>query len=201
MPMKDAVLGLVAERRGYGYDLINRFNERFGEAWQLNPSTIYASLDSLAKNGYVREIVRPDPRTSRQSSPVIYEATAAGIEHLETWLTAPSSQVEAVRSEILLKVGLGRREYALGLIRVLDEQIDACANALARHLADAELSDGTVDWKTAARIFLNAAVIARLQADLGWLRMVRTAAEYLRTGDDVPLDELAGFQRGPLGGG
>lgn len=41
MSLKHAVLALVVERRGYGYDLAHRLEERVGPAWRLNPSAIY----------------------------------------------------------------------------------------------------------------------------------------------------------------
>lgn len=205
MSMKDAVLGLVVERRGYGYDLIRRFSERFGEAWQLNPSTIYASVDTLCQGGFVRGASQHPKQSSgsatpRRSNKIFYEATPLGVERFETWLTAPTQQVEPVRMEVLLKVGLGQAEYALGLTQMLDAQIDACADALGRHLSgyqlDATSTAATVSWQVAATWFANEAAIARYQADLAWLRRVRGAAESLRRNGTVPVAELTG-----LGGG
>ena len=34
MSVKIAVLGLIVERRGYGYDLLRRFEDRFGP-WKV----------------------------------------------------------------------------------------------------------------------------------------------------------------------
>ena len=66
--MKLAVLGLIVERRGYGYDLIRRFNERFGRSWDLNPSTVYASLDDARKgaDGHRHTTKRRRRRTPRK---------------------------------------------------------------------------------------------------------------------------------------
>lgn len=202
MPMKDAVLGLVIERRGYGYDLIRRFSDRFGAAWQLNPSTIYASLDSLCSDGHVRGSTQHGHERVTSAGPprsnkVFYEATALGTRRFATWLTAPTQQVEPIRAEVFLRVGLGRADNALGLIQMLDAQIDACADALARQLSgyqlDASVYSGAVNWPTAATWFLNEAAIARYQADLAWLRRVRAAAESLRASGAVPVAELTGL--------
>lgn len=203
MSMKDAVLGLVVERRGYGYELIRRFNERFGAAWDLNQSTVYAALDALTESKLVVGIELPrsgggEPGGSpRRQSRVTYESTPAGKEVFLTWLTAPVSQVEPVRSEILLKIGLATQEHALALIQVLDAQIDACADALAERLAGYRLDAGTaraVSWDVAAGWYINDVGITRLQGDLDWLRRVRAGAEALRTHGVVPLTDL---QRSP----
>jgi DNA-binding PadR family transcriptional regulator len=196
--MKEAVLGLVVERRGYGYDLIRRFNGRFGEAWCLNPSTVYTALDTLELDGYVIGIEEERRPTSSKKGPsrgrkVTYEATPAGREHFLTWLTAPIGEVEPARAEIFLKIGLATREHALALIGVLDAQINACAEALAERLSAYGLDIGSarsVSWDVAATWFINDGGISRLQADLDWLRRVRAGAEALRRHGVVPLTAL-----------
>jgi DNA-binding PadR family transcriptional regulator len=74
--MKEAVLGLIVERRGYGYDLVCRFNDRFGAAWNLNQSTIYVALDDLYDKGFVTAFDRngelPEGRL-RRSMKLTYE--------------------------------------------------------------------------------------------------------------------------------
>lgn len=199
--MKNAVLGLVVERRGYGYDLVRRFNERFGAAWRLNQSTVYTALDRLAAEGYVRGAERnaagaaSAPATAPARQRIIqYEATRLGREHFHSWLTAPAVQIEPVRADIFLKIGLATQEHALALIAVIDAQIDACADALARHMAAYGLDagpGGAVRWDTAAAWLINEAALTRLQSDLTWLRRVRAAAEALRAHGFVPSAELA----------
>ncbi|HEY6780601.1 MAG TPA: PadR family transcriptional regulator, partial [Thermoleophilaceae bacterium] len=54
MSLKLAVLGLLVERRGYGYDLARRFEDRVGPGWQLNEGAIYVALDNLQREGLVQ---------------------------------------------------------------------------------------------------------------------------------------------------
>jgi len=207
MSMKEAVLGLVVERRGYGYDLIRRFNDRFGEAWRLNPSTVYTNLDKLEEDGYVIGIEEERRPTRSRKGPsrntkVTYEATPAGREHFLTWLTAPIGEVEPTRADIFLKIGLATREHALALIAVLDAQINACAEALAERLSAYGLDVGSarsVSWEVAATWFISDAGISRLQADLDWLRRVRAGAEALRAHGVVPLTALVSASDMPPG--
>lgn len=195
--MKNAVLGLLVERPGYGYDLIRRFNERFGAAWRLNQSTIYAALDVLDKEqlvvGRARDAGDAPAGSVQRYRKVIYEPTAKGTETFLTWLTAPVPEVEPMRAAIFLKIGLTKQEHSLALIQVLDAQIDACTNELAERLAGYELDAGrtaAVSWEVAAGWFINDAAITRLQADLVWLRRVRAGAEALRVHGMVPLTAL-----------
>lgn len=202
MPMKHAVLGLLVERRGYGYDLIRRFNDRFGAAWDLNQSTVYAALDDLYDAGLVTALDqsgvaakggrgRGAPSRSRK---VIYVATAEGRENFLTWLTAPIGKVQPIRSEVFLKIALATQEHALPLLEVIDAHIDACANTLAERLAGYRLDAGgahEVSWSVAAGYFINDAGLARLQGDLAWLRRVRAGVEALRVHGSVPLSMLA----------
>jgi DNA-binding PadR family transcriptional regulator len=199
MAMKDAVLGLLVERRGYGYDLIRRFNERFGDAWDLNQSTIYAALDALEKDGCIVGHERGSAgqgrraRSQRQTI-VTYDATRRGEERFLTWLTAPVTDIDPVRAEIFLKIGTTTTpQQAFALIQVLDAQIDAHANELARHLSRYHLDIGSarhVEWLAAVPWFMTEAAITRLQGDLNWLRRVRIGAEAFRTHGVIPLSEL-----------
>jgi DNA-binding PadR family transcriptional regulator len=199
MAMKDAVLGLIVERRGYGYDLIRRFNERFGEAWDLNQSTVYAALDALEKDGCIvghergSTAQRERARSQRQTI-VTYDATSRGKDKFLTWLTAPVAEIDPVRADIFLKIGTTTTpQQALPLIQVLDAQIDAHANELARHLSRYHLDIGNarhVEWLAAVPWFMTEAAITRLQGDLNWLRRVRIGAEAFRAHGFIPLADL-----------
>ncbi len=53
MSAKNAVLGLVIERPGYGYDLARRLEERFGSSG-FAPTGVYSALDQLSSEELVR---------------------------------------------------------------------------------------------------------------------------------------------------
>ena len=53
MSAKHAVLGLVIERPGYGYQLAQRLDERFGSSG-FAPSGVYSALDQLTRDDLVR---------------------------------------------------------------------------------------------------------------------------------------------------
>lgn len=197
MSVKLAVLGLIVERRGYGYDLLRRFEDRFG-VWNVNQSTVYDAIDKLYREGRIVALDgsgSPAERTGPARSPkVVYEATPTGRDDFLTWLTAPIGRVDPMRAEILLKIALATQEHALALLQVIDAQIDRCTDALAQLLAGYRLDgDGAreVSWSVAAVYYVNDAAITRLKGDLEWLRRVRAGVEALRVHGAVPISALA----------
>ena len=48
------ILGLLAEREMYGYEIIQEAARRSGDAFQFKEGTLYPSLHQLHKRGYLR---------------------------------------------------------------------------------------------------------------------------------------------------
>lgn len=174
MAVKHALLGLLLERRGYGYDLMRRLEERLGPAWQLNPSTVYAALDQLEEDGWIvaGEPPRQEPvaRERRRVRRVVYEVTAEGVAAFESWVGRPSADSEPIRGELQLKVATARSEDAPRLLDAIDH-----AELLARLLLkecgeEAPSGDGG-----AARELPRLAAACRLEGELRWLRAARAA--------------------------
>ncbi len=124
--LRYGVLGLLIERRGYGYQLVQRLSERLGSAWQLNASSVYGALDQLEGTGLIEvasgaavgagadagadaEALTGEPpadRPSRRAARVVYEATDRGVGEFQAWLARPSLRASPIRSELALKVAL-----------------------------------------------------------------------------------------------
>jgi DNA-binding PadR family transcriptional regulator len=158
MSLKHAVLALVVERRGYGYDLAHRLEERVGPAWRLNPSAVYPAIDQLERAGLVAGAVRQ--RGTRRTTRVVYSATDAGEAALDDWLRTPGVP-EPVRSDLHLRIAFARPEHREALLAQLAAQERACAELLARY------ERGTTP---SGHALVAAGVRARLRAELAWLR-------------------------------
>jgi DNA-binding PadR family transcriptional regulator len=163
MPLKHAVLALVAERRGYGYDLAQRLEQRVGPAWQLNPSAVYPALDQLERAGLVAASTRASG--TRRSPRVLYAATPAGLAALEAWLTTAQPDPEPVRSDLLLRLAFARAEHGAALVAELAARERSTAALLARCAADEPPTD--------ARTLVDAAVAIRLAGEVAWLGRTR----------------------------
>ena len=189
MSVKYAVLGLLAQRRGYGYDLVQRFEEQVGPAWQLNAGAIYVALDKLEQEGLVRPVTGPDGeapttrrRTARGAPRVIYEATAQGLARFEDWM-APRSSMSPLREELHLKLALSAPHNLPRLIELTYEQEQACLERLEQHLGAAsfdDLLDAAQPWPAVASVMVRDAEIAHLQATVEWLRRIREAMRWLQ---------------------
>jgi DNA-binding PadR family transcriptional regulator len=194
MSMKYAVLGLLAQRRGYGYDLVQRFEEQIGSAWQLNAGAIYVALDKLEQEGLVRPVPNDDGapstrrRTVRGAPRVIYEATPNGLDRFEEWMSTRST-LAPLREELHLKLALSRPRNLERLIEVTYEQEQACLERLEQSLEPRpleELLGGSESWPAIASVMVRDAEVAHLQATVQWLRRVREGIRTLQERPEGP---------------
>jgi DNA-binding PadR family transcriptional regulator len=188
MSVKYAVLGLLVQRRGYGYDLVQRFEEQVGSAWQLNAGAIYVALDKLEQEGLVRPVASAvgaptmRRRTARGAPRVIYEATPQGQERFEDWM-ATGSSMSPMREELHLKLALSQPRNLPRLIELTYEQEQACLERLEQYLEAAGVEDllaSAQPWSTIASVMVRDAEIAHLQATVEWLRRIREAMGWLQ---------------------
>lgn len=188
MSVKYAVLGLLVQRRGYGYDLVQRFEEQVGPAWQLNAGAIYVALDKLEQEGLVRPLPSDDGtplarrRTVRGAPRVIYEVTDRGVTRFDDWMAANSSMAP-FREELHLKLALSRPHNLPRLIELTFEQEQTCIERLeqytGRRTAD-DLLASRQPWSDVASQMLREAEIAHLQATVEWLRRIRAAMKWVQ---------------------
>jgi DNA-binding PadR family transcriptional regulator len=202
MSAKHAILGLVIERPGYGYQLAQRLDERFGSS-SFAPSGVYAALDQLSRDEFVRAAGEMGPGPARRSAPrMIYEATERGIEHFEAWILG-SSPTPPLRDELHMKIVLCRPGNLPRLIDVVHGQELACMGRL-RDLtkrsdssfgSDVIGSSGIVagaqagepqDWSRLMRALANDAEIALWRARIEWLRSARELLRRLLKHEERP---------------
>jgi DNA-binding PadR family transcriptional regulator len=177
MALKYAVLGLLSERRSYGYDLVHDLSDRLGPAWQLGASSVYAALDRLEDEGLIRTCALTGADASPGSREaavrrVTFEATAAGRETFEAWIAAADCRVEPIRSELYLKVAVARPQDVPALLRAVEtasrlsrETQEECAGGLEPLRGDR--------WQRAAAMFARTGALAHLEAELHWLARLR----------------------------
>jgi DNA-binding PadR family transcriptional regulator len=178
---KNAVLGLVIERPGYGYDLARRLRERFGSS-DFAPTGVYSALDQLASEALVRSA---SPNVGADKKRVVYEATPAGIERFEQWML-DSSSLAPVRDELYMKLALSRPHNLSRLIELAQAQEEDC---LARLQALRRPAPGTVSapkaWSDVAGLLVRDAEIKQLQARVEWLQKARSIMVKLNATKDI----------------
>jgi DNA-binding PadR family transcriptional regulator len=179
MSAKHAVLGLVIERPGYGYQLAQRLDERFGSSG-FAPSGVYSALDQLSRDELVRSAGEMGAGRARRAAPrTIYEATDEGVEHFETWMLDPSP-APPLRDELHMKIALCRPGNVPRLIEAVAGQELVCLGRLQdlKRLSD-EAGDSR-DWSRLMGTLAGEAEIAFWNSRIEWLQRARELLEQLR---------------------
>ncbi len=175
MSAKHAILGLVIERPGYGYQLAQRLEERFGSS-SFAPSGVYSALDQLSRDELVRAAGEMGPGPARRSAPrMIYEATELGVSHFEAWILG-SSPTPPLRDELHMKIALCRPGNLPRLIDLIYGQELACVGRLQDLTQSSErerITDDREDWSTMMRTLAKDAEIALWEARIEWLQTAR----------------------------
>jgi DNA-binding PadR family transcriptional regulator len=188
---KYAVLGLVIERPGYGYQLARRLEERFG-ASGFAPSGVYSALDQLSRDEFVRAAGEMGPGPAKRAAPrTIYEATDEGIDHFESWMLG-SSPAPPLRDELHMKIALCRPCNLPRLIDMVYGQELACMGRLRdlKQLSEREAAGDGREWSRLMRILSRDAEIASWKARIEWLQSARELLERLLT--DAERSHTAG---------
>jgi DNA-binding PadR family transcriptional regulator len=68
--IRTALLAVLAEEPGHGYEIMQRLEEKSEGAWRPSPGSVYPTLQMLEDEGLVRSIEREGKR--------VYELTEAG---------------------------------------------------------------------------------------------------------------------------
>jgi DNA-binding PadR family transcriptional regulator len=178
MSAKNAVLGLVIERPGYGYDLARRLEERFGSSG-FAPTGVYSALDQLSSEALVRSAGPRAEATNERAAPrTIYEATPKGIDHFEEWMLGCSS-LAPVRDELYMKIALSKPHNLSRLIELARAQEEDCLARLQDLKRPSRAHGGPRAWPEVAVLLVRDAEIKQLQARVEWLQKARTIMDKL----------------------
>jgi DNA-binding PadR family transcriptional regulator len=175
MSAKYAILGLVIERPGYGYQLAQRLEERFGSS-SFAPSGVYSALDQLSRDEFVRAAGEMGPGPARRSAPrMIYEATERGVSHFEDWILG-SSPAPPLRDELHMKIALCRPGNLPRLIDLVYGQELACVGRLHDLTQSSQrerITGEGEDWPRTMRTLAKEAEIALWKTRIEWLQAAR----------------------------
>jgi DNA-binding PadR family transcriptional regulator len=179
MSAKNAVLGLVIERPGYGYDLARRLQERFGSSG-FAPTGVYSALDQLGAEALVRSAgSRADSANERAAPRTVYEATSKGIDHFERWMLGGSS-LSPVRDELYMKIALSKPHNLSRLSELAHAQERDCLARLEELRRPAGRSRSAPRaWPEVAVLLVRDAEIKQLQARVEWLQKARVVMDKL----------------------
>lgn len=119
MSLKHAILVLLENEPGSGYDLMQRFSSGIGHFWNAKHQQVYLELKKLHRDKWVEfevetQAERPDKK--------VYRVTRAGQRALKEWFRKPV-RPPRVNDELMVKVFGGHLTDRTGLMAELDDHL------------------------------------------------------------------------------
>jgi DNA-binding PadR family transcriptional regulator len=171
MSVKQAVLGLVIERPGYGYELVQRFDERIG-GWRPSKTAVYPALLRLHTEGSVQRRVE----SSAHRNVTWYEATDRGRDEFRAWLHTPP-ELMPMRDDMYVKIAFATAADLQLLVDQTRAQEQLCLDRIDRLTGagvDAEaLAAPDVEWRLIGQAWLSRTEVAQLATTIEALQDAR----------------------------
>ena len=177
-PSAYAVLGLLADQPGAGYELGARAASSIAHFWPLTRTHISTELERLEALGYatatkVAQERLPDKR--------VYAATPAGLRALDAWLSDPDPGDYRPRHPMLVKLYFAARAAPARVAMLLARYRAAAAarrDRFAAIVAEHDAALAAEGARAAPRRFQRATALfglRRAEADLAWLDQLPAA--------------------------
>lgn len=168
-----AVLGMVIEQPGYGYQIAARVEDRCA-AWGWRPTGVYSGLDMLARDEQIR------PRdgkvaldgSERRPPRIVYEATDRGRERFSEWMHERSAMAP-MRDELELKIQLATLETLPTLIEQTEMQEDVCMGRIFELRRSGCPPGPTTSVPVVAAVLQRNREMKALQCRVEWLQEAR----------------------------
>jgi len=182
--VRNAILGLLAQKPRHGYELRAAFSAVVGEAtWDVKPAQIYTTLERLEESGLVQ--TKSDLGQGREPDRRIYAITRDGRDALKDWFEDGVS-TEHQRDEFYVKLMIGLVSGEADPSRIIQTQ----RSRLYQELHDATTHRDEHDpHAEMAQILLIDKTIMHLEADLRWLDMIEMRLEAIK-GQPIPEPEI-----------
>ncbi len=175
MSVRNALLGLLAQKPRHGYELRSAFVAMLGgeSNWDLKPAQVYTTLSRLAEAGLVKQ-----QATFQDGGPekTIYAITPAGQKELVKWFDSPAEATHQ-HDEVYLKLVLSLATGNADPYHVIQVQ----RASLYRQLHDVTGQRAATNPEhDLAILLLHDQTIMHLEADLRWLDMVEARLDDIR---------------------
>jgi DNA-binding PadR family transcriptional regulator len=181
MPVRYAVLGLLAQHPRHGYELRAAFQALVGgeENWDIKPAQIYTTLARLERSGFVAQ---DGVEQSAGPEKRIYALTPTGRKMLQEWFTN-GIEPEHQRDKFYVKLMIALASGLANPYKVIHAQ----RNYLYQQLHEYINQRGRADpGKDLANILLLDKAVMHVEADLRWLDIVEARLDEIKS---QPLPE------------
>ena len=175
MSVRNALLGLLAQKPRHGYELRAAFEAIAGGAnWDVKPAQVYATLERLAEAGLVE--CASDLGEGDEPGRRVYALTADGEAALQAWFDC-GVEPEHQRDEFYIKLMVALVSGAGDPQRILRTQ----RNLIYQQLHALTTQRNALDSRVAlAQVLLLDKAIMHLEADLRWLEFIEARLGEIR---------------------
>ncbi len=179
MSLKHAILVLLEQKPGSGYDLAQRFKGGIGHFWNASHQQIYQELKKLDSQMLVEFELQPQ---SERPDRKHYRITAAGRSALKTWLLEPT-RPERLNSALLVKIYAANLAEPAALVAELEQNLAEHRRRLDEYLSleQSYLGKGDRIGRKQAQIYLT--LRSGIRYEWNWIEMLNEAKALLT--DDV----------------
>lgn len=176
MSVKNALLGLLAEKPRHGYELHAAFEAMAGGDiyWDLKQAQVYSTLERLQEAGWVK--LASDLGEGDEPARRVYALTAQGYQALDEWYAcgvAPDHQ----RDEFYIKLMVSLVSGYGDPYRILVTQRSHIYQRLHAVTNQRNELDSNVEM---AQLLLLDKTIMYLEVDLRWLDMIETRLDDIK---------------------
>ena len=175
-PIKAAVVGVLLEAPGHGYDVAKRVNQRMG-VWAVDPKRIYEPLKQLedAKLVWSREEPIPRPPGFRK----VYYPTDAARGARDDWFGSPPA-LSVMRADIHARLAFSKEEDAPVLLRAFNEYREDLLAAIEENAVTWAAPRGS--WLEFAVSHLRDEIDKQLKGEIEWVSGVRVDLQEIIAG-------------------
>ncbi len=165
MSVRHALLGLLAQKPRYGYELCAGFTALVGgkENWDVKPAQIYTTLARMVESGLVTLAGKNGSQGKTE-----YSITPQGNEELMAWFRTSDIE-EPHQDPFYLKLMLSLELEAVDATRLIVIQRAALYQELHRITEHRQTLEAS---RQLAQILLMDKAAMHLEADLRWLDMI-----------------------------
>jgi DNA-binding PadR family transcriptional regulator len=151
-PVGWLVLALLIEQPSHGYEVSQRYDERFGSFASLSVPRIYAALDRLRDGGMIEPVVLDSVKPQRKQHLMrrSYRATAAGESAYRSWVSERMRD-DPQRPQLLARIAASGGLGLDGVLDVIDRYERACIEelqTLPTDTSELELGDCSLEEVT-----------------------------------------------------
>ena len=173
-PMRAALLAVLIEAPGHGWDVAMRVNRRMGSSWRVEPKHIYPYLKRLESDGLVRS-----ERESLERRPYVldvYYPTEKAERARREWLARPPA-TGIVRTDLQVRLAFSSEQDIPDLLRALAERRTDILEEIEQNAAS---ETARVSYVGTIMSLQCSSVDKRLKAEMEWIDEAGRELEALR---------------------